>query len=69
MKSKCWQKHSVNIKVKDNISDNLVMKEITIAKDVLWVRKEFDCQPRQGLLYEASASQIKVCFMRSPAHK
>ena len=53
MKSKCWQKHNVHIKVIDNVTANLVVKQITIPKDKLWVRKEFDCQPKQGLIYES----------------
>ncbi len=53
MKSKCWQKHNVTIKVVDNVTGNQVINQLTIAKDKLWVRKEFDCQPKQGLVYTA----------------
>ena len=43
MKSKCWNKHNVTLKVIDNLTEKTIFQDIALNKNTLWTRKEFQC--------------------------
>ena len=50
MKSQCWNKHKVNFRVMDNLTEQNILEGIHLDDGKMWVRKEFECNTVQGLV-------------------
>jgi len=56
VKDSCWSEFDVTIKIINYATDKPVVDDLVISKGKSWVRKSFDCEPKEALIYKAKYS-------------